>query len=57
MIVAINTVDGSKLGDNLITSYQVDYMSSALISAKTVENEQELITSGSNKVGSITSLV
>ena len=57
MIAAINTVDGSKLGDNLITSYQKDYMSSALISAKTVENEQELITSCSNKVGSITPLV
>ena len=33
MIDAINTVDGSTLGDNLITSHRVDYMSSALISA------------------------
>ena len=57
MIAAINTADGSKLGDNLITIYQVDYMSSALISAKTVENKQDLITSCSNKVGSITPLV
>ena len=26
MIAAINTVDGSTLGDNLITIHQVDYM-------------------------------
>ena len=57
MIDAIITVDGSALGDNLITSHQVDYMSSALISAEAVENDQEHITSCSNKVGSITPLV
>ena len=57
MIDAIITVDGSTLGDNLITSHQVDYMSSALISAEAVENDQEHITSCSNKVGSITPLV
>ena len=51
MIDAIITVDGSTLGDNLITSHQVDYMSSALISAEAVENDQEHITSCSNKVG------
>ena len=28
VITAINTVDGSTLGDNLITSHQVDYISS-----------------------------
>ena len=39
MIDAINTVDGSTLGDNLITSHRVDYMSSALISAEPVEND------------------
>ena len=31
VITAINTLDGSTLGDNLITSHQVHYMSSALI--------------------------
>ena len=30
VITAINTLDGSTLGDNLITSHQVDHMSSAL---------------------------
>ena len=39
-ITAINTLDGSTLGDNLITSHQVDYMSSALIPAEVVENNQ-----------------
>ena len=57
MIAGINTVDGSTLGDNLITSHQVDSMSSALIPAEAVENDQEHITSCSNKVGSITPLV
>ena len=57
MIDAIITVDGSTLGDNLITSHQVDYMSSALISVEAVENDQKHITSCSNKVGSITPLV
>ena len=51
MIAAIDTVDGSTLGDNLIMSYQVDCMSSALIPAEAVENDQEHITSCSNKVG------
>ena len=41
MINAINTLDGSTLGDNLISSHQVDYMSSALIPAEAVENNQE----------------
>ena len=31
MITTINIVDGSTLGDNLITSLQIDYMSSVLI--------------------------
>ena len=57
MIDAINTVDGSTLGDNLITSHQVDCMSSALIPAEAVENDQEHITLCSNKVGSTTPLV
>ena len=57
MIAAIDTVDGSTLGDNLITSHQVDCMSSALIPAEAVENDQEQITSSRNKVGSITPLV
>ena len=50
MIAGINTVDGSTLGDNLITSHQVDSMPSALIPAEAVENDQEHITSCSNKV-------
>ena len=56
MIAAINIADDSTLGDNLITSLQVDYMSSVLILAEAVENDQENITSSSNKVGSITPL-
>ena len=54
MIAAIDTVDGSTLGDNLITSHQVDYMSSVLIPAEAVENDQEHITPSTNRVGSIT---
>ena len=56
MIDAINTVNVFTLGDNLITSHQVDYMSSALISAEAVKNDQERTTSCSNKAGSITPL-
>ena len=55
VITAISTLDGSKLGDNLITSHQLDYMSSGLISVETVENNQEHFVE--NKVGSISSLV
>ena len=44
MVTVINTLDGSTLGDNLITSHQVDYMSSVLIPAKTVENDQQHIS-------------
>ena len=33
VIASINSLDGSKWGDNLITSHQVDYMSSAVIPA------------------------
>ena len=43
MIAAIDTVDGSTLGDNLITSHQVDYMSSALIPVEAVENDQYFV--------------
>ena len=43
------------LGDNLIKSHQVDYMSSAFIPAEAVENNQEYLVA--NKVGSITLLV
>ena len=56
MIAAIKIADDSTLGDNLITSLQVDYMSSVLILAAAVENDQENITSSSNKVGTITPL-
>ena len=51
MIATINTADGSTLRDNLITSHQVDCMSSALIPAEAVENGQEHITPCRNKVG------
>ena len=37
---AINNIDGSTLGDNITRSHQVDYMSSALIPAETVNNFQ-----------------
>ena len=57
MIAPINTADFSTLGDNLITSHEVDYMSSVLIPAEAVENDQENITSSSNNVGSITPLL
>ena len=54
MIAAINISDGSMLGGNLITSHLVDYISSVLIPAEAVENDQEHITPSSNRVGSIT---
>ena len=38
VITATNTLDGSTLEDNLITSHQVDYISSVLLSAEAVEN-------------------
>ena len=41
VISDINTLDGSTLGDSLITSHQVDYMPSMLIPAEAVENDQE----------------
>ena len=44
LIAAINTADGSTLGDNLITSHQVDYMSSVFIPAEAVENGQEHVS-------------
>ena len=46
-------MDGSTLGDNLITTHQVDCMSSAVIPAEAVQNDQEDITSCSIKVGII----
>ena len=57
MIATIETLDGSTFQDNLITSHQVDCMSSALIPAEAVKNDQEHITSFSYKVGSIMPLV
>ena len=50
MIAAYDIVDGSTLEDNLITSHQVDCMSSAIYRAEAVENDQEHITSCSNNV-------
>ena len=54
-MININTLDGSTLGDDLIANHQVDYMSSVLILAETVENNQEHLVA--NKVGNIMSLV
>ena len=51
MIAAIDTIDRSTLGYNLITSHQVDCVSSVLIPAEAVD--QEHIISCSNKVGNI----
>ena len=55
LITTTNTLDGSTLGVNLVTSQQVDYMLTALIPAEPVENNQEHLVA--NKVGSIMSLV
>ena len=52
MIAVINIADCSTLRNNLITNHQIDYMSSVLIPAEAVENDQEQITSSSNRVGS-----
>ena len=41
VIITINTLDGSALRDNLITSHQIDYMCSVLIPAEAVKNHQE----------------
>ena len=47
VITTINTWDDSTLGDNLITSHHVDYMSSVLVSVEAVENDQKyLVTVG-----------
>ena len=43
LITAINTLDGSTLGDDLITSHQVDNMSAALILPEAVENNQDYL--------------
>ena len=55
VITAINAVDGFTLGDNLITSHQVDYISSAVIPAEALEDNQEHFVA--NKIGSNTLLV
>ena len=55
VITAINILDGSTLGNNLVTSCQVDYLSSAIIPAEAAEINQEYLIA--NKVGSTTSLV
>ena len=51
MIAAIDTVDDSTLEDNLITSHQIDCMTSALIPAEAIKNDEEHFTSCSIKVG------
>ena len=55
LITAINSLDGSTLGDNLIMSHQVDYMSTGFIAAEAAQNNQEHLVA--NKVGSVTPLV
>ena len=55
MITSINTLDGSTLEDNLITNYQADYVSTALIPAEAFENNEEKLVG--NKADSITPLV
>ena len=54
VITTSNTLDGL-MWDNVIMSHQVDYLSSVLISAEAVENNQEHLVA--KKVGSIRSLV
>ena len=51
MIAAIDTVEGCTLEDNLITSNQIDCMSSALIPAEAIKNDEEHFASCSIKVG------
>ena len=41
LITAINTLDGSTLGHDLITSHQVDNMSTVLIPAEAAVNKQD----------------
>ena len=41
--MVINTLYGCRLEDNLITSHQIDNMSSVLIPAEAVENDQEYL--------------
>ena len=55
LITTINALDCSTLGDNLITSRQVDYVSKVLIPVESVQNKQEHLVA--NKVGSVTPLV
>ena len=54
-MIAINVLDDSTLGVNLITIQQIGNMYSAFIPAESVENSQERFVA--NKVGSITLLV
>ena len=55
LITTINALDCSTLGDNLITSHQVYYVSKVLIPGESVQNKQEHLVA--NKVGSVTPLV
>ena len=41
MVAAVSNLDGSMLGENLITNHQVDYMPSALILVEAIENYQK----------------
>ena len=43
LITAISTLDGFTLGGDLITSYQVDNMSTTLIPTEAVENNQDYL--------------
>ena len=43
LITAISTLDGFTLGGDLITSHQVDNMSTTLIPPEAVENNQDYL--------------
>ena len=43
LITAISTLDGFTLGGDLITSHQVDNMSTTLIPTEAVENNQDYL--------------
>ena len=44
LITAINTLDDSTLGHDLITGHRIDYISTVLIPAEGVENNQDHLT-------------
>ena len=57
MITTISTLDDSMLGDNLIMSQQVDYMSTPLILDEAVENNQEHLVAKNGKLAAVSYLL